>query len=218
MQPCKLCPRCQKPHALDATQCNQCGHLFRTQFQNMDLDRTQVVTPPVYLPPTSPYLPYPQQPVPPYPVYYPQAEVAPRTSYIVVMWVLTGLSVLFASVSTTAAFLTDFPAFILAIILVCSRSRVDRINGWIKLAIELLGFLIVVSGTPASGPVEAPSRMPMRQNFAPQDHSRQTAYGLPELTPIRARLMKESRREPRALPRGGGSAKRHQGRSKAVPG
>lgn len=180
MQPCKLCPRCQTPHALDATQCSQCGHLFRTQFQNMDLDRTQVVTPPMAYPlPTPLYPPYPQQPVPSHPVYHPQAEIAPRMNYIVAMWALTGLAVLFASVSATAAILTDLPAFVLAIILVCSRSRVDRINGWIKLALEmlgvlliflvfLLGFLVAISGSPVSRSTEAPSSLPVRQAFTPQ--------------------------------------------------
>lgn len=50
----KLCPNCRLQAPLNATQCVQCGHAYRTQFQTQ---QTQVV------PPVTP--PAPQAPEPP---------------------------------------------------------------------------------------------------------------------------------------------------------
>jgi multisubunit Na+/H+ antiporter MnhF subunit len=37
----------------------------------------------------------------------------------------------------------DIPPCIIAILLVYSRNKTDRVNGWIKLIIELIGFILL---------------------------------------------------------------------------
>jgi hypothetical protein len=74
----------------------------------------------------------------------PTGSVA-NAGLIAAMWVFTGLEIII-SVSQGAAgfglaFIVDIPAFIMAIVLVCSRNGTDKGNGWAKIALEMIGFL-----------------------------------------------------------------------------
>ncbi len=72
-------------------------------------------------------------------------EPSANTSLIVVMWALTVLAfVTYTSNSELfgVATLTDIPALIMGIVLACSGSRTDRANGWVKISLEIIGFLL----------------------------------------------------------------------------
>jgi hypothetical protein len=62
---------------------------------------------------------------------------------IATMWVLTLVSGLFElSGNMGMAILIDIPAFIIAIVLVTRRNGTDKANGWVKLSLEIIAFLV----------------------------------------------------------------------------
>ncbi len=76
-----------------------------------------------------------------------RTESAPSANagLIGTMWTLTGIGILstFAAPGPgfAVAFLLDIPAFIIAIVLVCSNGT-DKANGWVKIGLEIVAFTI----------------------------------------------------------------------------
>ena len=115
----KKCPRCAQPAVMEMQQCQRCGHVYRT----VPPERTQFFEGQV-------------------PHFVPEPASA-NITLIVWMWSLTIMVVILSvTVGFGAAALVDIPSLVLAIILACSKHRTDKINGWVKIGLEVVGFLI----------------------------------------------------------------------------
>ena len=149
-QPFKLCPSCRKPTHLNEAMCTGCGHRYRTIFP--PIDQTQVVVPP-------PHNYSPDQQTNPsnfgnwnklqFPVGHGQILSPPNMQLIWTMWALTILnffiSITMGTSGMSIALLSDLGAVIIAIFLTTSKQQTDKINGWIKIALEFCAFLIGIS-------------------------------------------------------------------------
>jgi len=120
------------------------------------------------------------------------AGVSPATTQsalIAIMWVLTGIlyvvSVGSKGMPVVLTVLMDVPAFIIAIVLVFKRGVVNRANGWAKLGLEgiafVVSFMIAAHQAPQQARFGAPPSlpgisggpampMPAPPNFAPAGH------------------------------------------------
>lgn len=135
IQPHKLCPKCHHPANLHDAYCPRCGHQYRTQFD----DRTQVVLPPASPPPA------PQNPLPPWrqPSWIQDDGTQTQTEWIVVMWGAT-IATVFLMLNGMVGFglLLALGAVLIAIWLLSTRSETNKAHGWVKISLEVLGFVI----------------------------------------------------------------------------
>ncbi len=137
-QPYKVCPSCQQPSVLDATVCGRCGHRYRTRFAPPP-NQTQVVYP------QQPPQPAPLQPWVNTPNAVPWGEPAPSTDYlpIVGMWLLTAAAWGAGALGAMPfGLILDGVAIIIAIFLVCTPSATQKANGWVKIGLEIIAFLV----------------------------------------------------------------------------
>jgi predicted RNA-binding Zn-ribbon protein involved in translation (DUF1610 family) len=123
----KTCPQCGQPAVPKMQTCQRCGHGYSTPPPNKTL--------------------FFQNPVNPYP-FAPQWDVPnqdARTNIpmITTMWVLTACAFFGApSLGLPVAVLLDIPALILAILLVITKNATNRANGWAKIGIECVAFVV----------------------------------------------------------------------------
>jgi hypothetical protein len=133
--PYKVCPECQNPAHLGASQCIQCGHRFRTSFVPRP-DQTQGFNLPA-----------------------PAITPAPNTSQMTVlrtepsrpvliaaMWLFVIGCVVLWTVQRNAALAANIGAIMSAVILAMSPSRTNRVSGWIMLALQSVLIVLVLSG------------------------------------------------------------------------
>jgi len=126
---------------------------------------------------------------PPTPYLAGMSPAATQSALIATMWALTGIlyvaSVASKGMPVVLTVLMDVPAFIIAIILVCKRGTVNKANGWTKLGLEaiafVVSFMIAAHQAPQQAPFGAPPSlpgtsagpgmpMPTPPNFAPAGH------------------------------------------------
>lgn len=119
MQGYKQCPRCQTAAYPNQPFCANCGFSYVQQ--------------PAYTN-QPPYIQHP--------------AVEPNISMIIAMWVLTAGVFIFAQTDRSLSLILDIPAFVMAILLFRTRSNANRINGGIKLGLELLALLLALCGNP----------------------------------------------------------------------
>lgn len=73
---------------------------------------------------------------------------SPNTALISIMWTLTVVQIVLywvVHLKPPVPYLMDLPAFVIAIILVISRDRINKVNGWTNLALE--GVFLAVAAT-----------------------------------------------------------------------
>ncbi len=78
----------------------------------------------------------------PTPQYVGQLPAArARGALIVVMWSLTLFCVMMtAAGDAPVGLLADLVALAIAIVLVCGKSSADKVNGWVKIGLEIAAF------------------------------------------------------------------------------
>lgn len=145
----RLCPACGTATRVDAFACHRCGHYFRTRYMAV-VDAApgsagQYQTSGAR--PDEATLPW--QPTTSRPASVNVAADAPsengKSDYgaVVAMWLLTaGAWAAFALFGVFTGLAIDAAAVFIAISLVISRSPADRANGWVKLGLEIIGFLV----------------------------------------------------------------------------
>lgn len=72
-------------------------------------------------------------------------QSTPKYTLIAAMWILTAVVLFAAFTGQTGYILTwglDGTATIIGIVLACSKGSVNKTNGWAKISIELLFFVI----------------------------------------------------------------------------
>ena len=131
------CVACGQSIQAGVSFCPHCGAAQKTLDQSVSIVHAQ--PPPVYT----------AQPHPVFVPTTPEVEPSPQTGAISAMWGLTILQILVMAVSGWSgfpiAFLLDIPAFIIAIVLACSRNATDKTNGWVKLSLEIMAAFIGMS-------------------------------------------------------------------------
>jgi hypothetical protein len=123
--PYKRCPRCHAPAHLETEQCYQCGHKFRTRFVPGP-DRTQA---------------YGLEETPGGAARL-AGETAARPFLISVMWLLVALGVALWKTSPDMTAVANLGAVAIAIYLISSRARADRISGSIMLALQCVAVAL----------------------------------------------------------------------------
>lgn len=77
-----------------------------------------------------------------------------NTPLIATMWGLTAMqfcmSLLALPNSGVYTILIDAPALVMGIFLACSKNRTDKVNGYAKIGIEIVGFIVGLLGGIAS--------------------------------------------------------------------
>lgn len=82
-------------------------------------------------------------------------KTEPNAFLIAIMWSITSLALILGLTYSLSGnkptplehfflFLWDLPPCIIAIILVNSKNKTDRVNGWVRLIIEFIGLLIII--------------------------------------------------------------------------
>jgi RNA polymerase subunit RPABC4/transcription elongation factor Spt4 len=151
----QICPECGALADSNAKTCPQCGHAYPSQFAAPE-NQTQSPTPSINDS-------YPMQPqfwqcpnchgnVPlnqryctncGFQLKSTETIKPPHMTLIIVMWALHVLSMLtFYTGTPGLSVIIDFPSLIIAIVLVNQKNKTDRINGWIIIGLEIVGFLI----------------------------------------------------------------------------
>jgi hypothetical protein len=75
---------------------------------------------------------------------------SPNTALISIMWTLTAVAlvlIVMIRLKPPTPFLLDLPAFVMAIVLAASKNKINRWNGWAKLALEGIGLIIAAAVT-----------------------------------------------------------------------
>lgn len=66
------------------------------------------------------------------------------------MWLLTASTIVVMAAlgrdGEGVAVLLDIPALVIALVLVFMKTTADRVNGWVKIALEILGFVSAFLG------------------------------------------------------------------------
>jgi|SRR5579885_1687487 len=80
-------------------------------------------------------------------VWYPvPPKPAASGALIAGMWILTAIAFLLVAEvgSTINALFFDIPSLIIAVVLVTRRADADKINGWIKIGVEVFGCVFSI--------------------------------------------------------------------------
>ena len=150
----QICPECGAPAEIDAKTCQQCGHVYHAQSATTE-NQTQSATPSINEP-------FPIQPqfwqcpnchgnVPlnyrycancGFQLKSMETIKPPHMALIIIMWVFHVLSMLtYYTRIPGLSIIIDFPSLIIAIVLVNQKNKTDRINGWIVIGLEIVGFV-----------------------------------------------------------------------------
>ncbi len=131
--PYKVCPHCQNPAHLSATECIQCGHRYRTPFMpHRDQTQGYNLPNPSIAPVTSQITAVRSEPSNPF--------------LIALMWLCVVGSVALWLPLRNGAIVANIGAIITAVFLAVSPSRTNQSSGWIMLGLQSVIIILVLSG------------------------------------------------------------------------
>ena len=151
----QICPECGAPAEVDAKTCQQCGHVFRSlsaTTENQIYSATPTINDPYPVQPQFWLCPNCHGNVPlnyryctncGFQLKSIETIKPPHMALIIIMWALHVLSMLtYYTRAPGLSVIIDIPSLIIAIVLVNQKNKTDKINGWIVIGLEIVGFMV----------------------------------------------------------------------------